>query len=66
MRTVAALRLVLMTSLFSLCLFAQRDLATLVGTVSDPAGAAVPNAKITISEDSTGLKYEVTSGNGGE
>jgi len=55
-----------MTSLLSLSLFAQRDLATLVGTVSDPAGAAVPNAKITISEDSTGLKYEVTSGNGGE
>ena len=66
MRPVAALRLVLMTSLLSLSLFAQRDLATLVGTVSDPAGSAVPNAKITISEDSTGLKYEVTSGNGGE
>jgi hypothetical protein len=35
--------------------FAQRDLATLLGTISDPQGAVVPNAKVTIAEDATGL-----------
>ena len=47
-------------------LFAQRDLATLVGTVTDAQGAAVPGAKVVITEDATGLVYESTSGGGGE
>jgi hypothetical protein len=46
--------------------FAQRDFATLAGTVTDPSGAAVPNAKITIVEDATGLSYEVTASSNGE
>ena len=46
--------------------FAQRDLATLVGTVSDPAGAGIPSAKVTITEDATGLKYDVVTSGGGE
>ena len=47
-------------------LFAQRDLATLVGTVTDPQGAAVSGAKVLITEDATGLTYESTAGSGGE
>jgi hypothetical protein len=46
--------------------FAQRDLATLLGTITDPQGAVVPNAKVTITEDATGLSYEVTADSNGE
>jgi len=46
--------------------FAQRDLGTLAGIVTDPQGAAIPNAKVTISEDATGLVYLVESNAGGE
>src|SRR5271157_59523 len=45
---------------------AQRDLGTLTGTVTDPSGAAVPNAKVTITEDATGLSYDVTTSANGE
>jgi hypothetical protein len=46
--------------------FAQRDLGTIVGTVTDPSGGAVPNAKVTITEDATGLKYALeTASDGG-
>ncbi len=45
---------------------AQRDLGTLTGTVTDPSGAAVPNAKVTITEDATALSYDVTTGANGE
>src|SRR5580658_11355246 len=46
--------------------FAQRDLGTITGTITDPQGAAVPNARIAIVEDATGLSYEATSGATGE
>src|SRR5690349_16506375 len=43
--------------------FAQE--ATLVGTVTDPSGAAVPNATITITKTDTGVsRTAVTSGDG--
>jgi hypothetical protein len=46
--------------------WAQRDLGTIVGTVADASGAAIPAAKIVITEDSTGLKYQMESGAGGD
>jgi Carboxypeptidase regulatory-like domain len=49
----------------STLLFAQRDLGTVTGTVTDPQGAAVPSATVTIVEDATGLSYQVTSGTDG-
>src|ERR1017187_8646664 len=54
---VAALALV-----FSTLAFAQRDLGTITGTITDAQSAVVPNVKITIIEVATGLKYEVESG----
>ena len=56
------------TLLLLLCasVFAQRDLGTIVGTVTDPQGGAIANAKVSISEDATGLKYEVTTSATGE
>jgi hypothetical protein len=52
--------------LFAMTSFGQRDLATLVGNVTDPSGAAVAGAKVTIIEEATGLRYELTAGGGGE
>ncbi len=34
---------------------AQRDMATMLGSVTDPSGAAIPGASITIVEESTGV-----------
>ncbi|MCU1235833.1 MAG: TonB-dependent receptor, partial [Candidatus Solibacter sp.] len=45
---------------------AQRDLGTITGTVTDPSGAGVPAAKVTITEDATGLSYDVTTNSVGE
>ena len=56
----------LLNVFLTVCAFAQRDLATLVGTVTDPTGSGVPNAKVTISEEATGLKYDLVTTAGGE
>ena len=45
--------------LFSGLAFAQRDLGTITGRVTDPSGAAVPSATITITEDATGESYKL-------
>jgi len=46
--------------------FGQRDLGTITGTITDPQGAAIPAAKITITEDATGLSYQVEAGTSGD
>jgi hypothetical protein len=46
-------------------LFAQRDLGTFTGTITDPQGAAVPNAKITFTEDATGISTSLQSNGAG-
>ena len=62
----SALRAILVGSLFTSLLFAQRDLGTITGTITDAQNASVANAKVTIVEDATGLKYNVITGTGGE
>jgi hypothetical protein len=52
--------------LFTSAILAQRDLGTIAGTVTDPTGLAVPNAKITITEVATNLTYSLLSSTGGE
>ena len=63
-------RSTLLLALFALfsstLLFAQRDLGTITGTITDPQGAAVPNANVTIVEDATGLSYEAQSNADGQ
>ena len=55
-----------LTILAAASLWAQRDLGTITGTITDQSNAAIPGARITIAEDATGLKYEVLSGAAGE
>src|SRR5579884_3677651 len=45
--------------LFAVAAAAQE--ATIVGTVTDPSGAAVPNATITVTDQETGLVRHITS-----
>ncbi len=62
----AVTRLLLAGMLLSLPLLAQRDMGTIVGTVLDAQGAAIPNATVTILEAATGLKYVVTTSSTGD
>src|SRR5580700_6965121 len=66
MRQVACIRAVLLGFLLATVVFAQRDLGTITGIVSDPSGAAIPNAKVTITEVATNLSYVVTTNTSGE
>src|ERR1700693_2559533 len=52
-------------ALFAMGGFAQDRTASMTGTVRDPSGAAVPEAKITIRNTGTGIKRVAnTSANG--
>ncbi len=51
-------------AVFATSAFAQE--ATIVGTVTDPTGAAVPNASITITNLETGLARTLTTSGSGE
>src|SRR5437870_6733855 len=42
--------------------YAQVNTATILGTVTDPAGAAIAGAKVTASNDATGFSRSVQSG----
>lgn len=58
----AALVLALLTMLWSLAAFAQSGPAgSLSGTVTDPTGAVIPNATITLTHITTGATRSVTS-----
>jgi hypothetical protein len=46
--------------------FAQRDLSTLAGTITDTTGGVVANAKVTITEVATGEVYVITTNSLGE
>src|SRR5580658_4439228 len=65
MRQVAH-RAILAGLLFVAVAFAQRDLGTLAGTVTDQTGAAIPNAKVTITAVATNESFVVTTGSAGE
>ena len=43
---------------FALVAFAQTNIGSITGTISDPAGAVVPNAKIEVKNSDTGAVYQ--------
>jgi hypothetical protein len=65
-RYLAGLKLTLLALVCAFAAFAQRDLATLTGTVTDSTGGVIANAKVTITEVSTGQVYELTTNSSGE
>src|SRR3954462_7746556 len=65
-RYLKGLRIALFALSCASAVFAQRDLATLVGTVTDPSNAVVAGAKVTITETVTGLAYTLTTGSSGD
>jgi hypothetical protein len=65
-RYTLGLRIALLAIVSACALFAQRDLATLVGTVTDSSGAVVPDAAVTVIETTTGLVYSFVTNQSGE
>lgn len=45
--------------------FAQSDNTSVNGTIKDPSGAAIPNAKVVLRNDNTGATREVTTSSAG-
>ncbi|MBV9406343.1 MAG: carboxypeptidase regulatory-like domain-containing protein, partial [Acidobacteriaceae bacterium] len=64
-RTLAQTAFALLFLLLAGLAFAQRDLGTLTGTIADPQGGAVPNAKVTISNNATGVVNNTVTNDAG-
>lgn len=54
--------LLLLSLCFTVSMFGQEFRSTLTGRVTDPSGAAVPNAKITVTQTETNAISRTTSG----
>ena len=52
-------------ALFTANSFGQQVFGSIVGTVTDATGSAVPNAKVTITDQNKGAKFEVTTNESG-
>ncbi|HEX3880748.1 MAG TPA: carboxypeptidase regulatory-like domain-containing protein, partial [Bryobacteraceae bacterium] len=65
-RCFKGLRLALFALTGACTMFAQRDLATLAGTISDTSNGVVANARVTITEVETGQVYQITTNSLGE
>jgi hypothetical protein len=49
----------------SFAAFAQTDRGTITGTVTDPAGAVIPNAMVQAKNEATGVVYQAASSSTG-
>jgi hypothetical protein len=65
-RYVTGARVALVALVCASSAFAQRDLSTLAGTITDTTGVVVANAKVTITEVDTGESYVTTTNSVGE
>lgn len=52
--------------IFSVVAIAQSNSASIIGSVKDPNGALVPNAKVTVTNNANGMSREVTSSDTGD
>src|ERR1022692_169992 len=64
--SLRGLRIALLVLTCACAMFAQRDLSTLAGTITDSTGGVVVNAKVSITEASTGQVYSILTNNLGE
>ena len=62
---VKALGLLLAVVVLSLGAWAQSDNANVSGVITDPSGATVPNAKVTLRNQANGLTREATTNQSG-
>jgi hypothetical protein len=62
---ISILRFILAGALFVSLLPGQNSSARLVGTVTDPTNAVVPNANITVKDEKTGQERKVLANNAG-
>lgn len=60
-RPVPVLLALLVALLFSFAAPAQQIFGNIYGTVTDPSGSGVPNAKVTITDQGKGTIFEVTT-----
>jgi carboxypeptidase family protein len=60
------LRTVLSFALLPACAWPQTEVATVFGTVTDPSGAVIPAAHVTILNQSTGLKRDSSTDSTGQ
>ena len=66
MRDLRSIFCFLLLAVFSVSsAFSQAVSATIVGTVTDASGAAVANAKVTVTEMNTGIGHSMTSNESG-
>jgi hypothetical protein len=66
MRRIHLFIAVIVMAMFVSVSFAQTTSGDLVGTVKDPSGAIIPNAKVTVTNEATGVIVSITAGSGGE
>jgi hypothetical protein len=63
---LSALTLICIWAASGSLVYAQSNKGSIIGTVTDPNGAVVPNAKIIVSNNATRQPIEVTSNDSGE
>jgi outer membrane receptor protein involved in Fe transport len=63
--TIRFALLIIMFSAFSSAALGQLSTATLFGTITDPAGASIPKAKVKITQTDTGFVRTVTTNDNG-
>src|SRR5438874_7425402 len=64
-RSFPALVLVLILAMCPALSFGQAVFGGIAGTVSDPSGAAIPGAKVSITETSKGISYNTVTNDSG-
>ena len=59
-------RLILLAVVFAISLLAQGDRGEITGSVTDPSGAVVPGARITVIQRGTNTTYKTTTNTAGD